>query len=301
MAGRKQLPDLMEAAFGRIRLNDDRARDKEEALSRFKLSEERPKAKVVQMPTDIQPDLSEIILEIMGEMRLNGMARAYREQLALPEASSLSFEQRLQDLLLSEDDMRAQRRLKTKLRKAGMKVEATLADIDYQHARGLDKSQVAALADCRWIKDRQNLVIVGPVGMGKTYLACAFVHQACLKGYQAVYRRLPDLLLEMAEARRSGAWAKAKEAYAKVALLAIDDWALKKLDDEQRLDLLEILEDRYASGSTLVTARVPEDRWPAVIGESSVGEAIIDRLAPNAHRINLSGSSMRREYSLLPK
>lgn len=282
MTGRKNLPNLMEEAFGPVRL-----------------SEAKPRPKVVRMPTEVNPGLAPQVLDRLRELRLGGMAEAYKEQMAKPGATSLSFEQRIKHLLDSEVKIRAQRRLKTRLNKAALRVQATVADIDYSIDRGLDPLVLDELAQCQWIKDNNNLIITGSVGMGKTFLACALAHQAAVLGHSVVYRRLADLLRELGEANAGGIWGKSKAFYAKMDLLVIDDWGLDRLTQDQRLDLLDILEDRYGESSTLVASCAPQKQWPEVIGDSTLAEAIIDRLIHNSHRLDLSGSSMRKEYSPL--
>lgn len=283
MSGRKNLPDLMEEAFGRIKIPEPRAR-----------------AKVVQMPTESNPALSGEVLEMLADMRLTGMVSAYREQMARADMTSLPFESRLKHLLESEARLRAQRRLNTRLRQAQLRMEATVEMIDYDYARGLDRRQISELASCRWIQERQNLIICGPVGMGKTFLACALAHQACASGYKAVYRRMADLLRELQEAREQGVWEEARAFLQKKDLLVIDDWGLDPIDQQQKVDLLDLLENRYGRRSTLVAAQTPEAQWSEVIGEGTLSQAIVDRLVHNAHHINLAGRSMRRDYPSPP-
>lgn len=217
------------------------------------------------------------------------MARALAEQMEMSDLGTLSFEERLGLMVDREMSQREDRRLQTMLRKAKLRVPACVEDIDFRHKRGLDKSLVMALAACEWIKGRQNLIITGPTGAGKTYLACALVHKACLGGHSAVYRRLPNLLREITMARADGSYPKKMAAYAKTNLIALDDWGLDRLTREQALDLLELLEDRHGLNSTLVAAQVPIDHWHEIIGDPTLADAVLDRLVHSAHKYRTEG------------
>ena len=227
------------------------------------------------------------------------MAKALAEQMEMRDLDALTFDERLGLMVDREISQREDRRLQTRLRKAKLRVRACVEDIDFRHRRGLDKSLVMALAGCEWIRGRQNLIITGPTGAGKTYLACALVHKACLEGYSAAYRRLPKLLRDIAMARADGNYHKKMAAYAKTNLIALDDWGLDRLTREQALDLLELLEDRHGLKSTLVAAQVPIDHWHEIIGDPTLADAILDRLVHSAHKIELKGESMRKKYSAL--
>ena len=243
--------------------------------------------------------LTNPIMEKLKTMKLTGMAKALEEQALMGDIQSLSFEERLGLMVDREMTEREDRRLATRLRQARLRVQASVEDLDFRHQRGLDKSLVMSLAACDWIKGRQNLIITGPTGAGKTYLACAMVHKACLMGHSALYRRLPNLLREIAIARADGSYPKKMAAYAKARLIALDDWGLDRLTREQGLDLLELLEDRHGLKSTLVAAQVPVEHWHEIIGDPTLADAILDRLVHSAHRIQLKGESMRKKYSTL--
>jgi len=227
------------------------------------------------------------------------MARELEEQLNNSEASSLSFEERLGLMVDREADERRNRRMTASLRKARLRVQACMEDIDYRHKRGLDKGLMMSLASCSYIPKHRNIIITGPTGAGKTYLACALIHKACLEGYSALYRRLPNLLAELAMARGDGRYPRIMAAYAKADLLAMDDWGITRLTKEQRLDLLELIEDRHALKSTIVAAQVPIDLWHDMIGDPTLADAILDRLVHSAYKMELKGESMRKKYESL--
>lgn len=238
-------------------------------------------------------------LDKLKAMRFTGMARALEEQMEMAEIDSLSFEERLGLLIDREMTDRENRRLTTRLRKAKLRQNAAIEDIDYGHPRGLDRALMAKLSSCQWISQHLNVLITGPTGCGKTYIACALAHKACREGYTAHYTRLPRLLQELHIAKGDGRYGKLLAGFAKTHLLILDDWGLAKLTDEQRHDLLEILEDRHGLRSTVVAAQLPVDNWHEIIGDPTLADAILDRLIHNAYKINLKGESMRKRKSKL--
>ena len=227
-------------------------------------------------------------------LRCTGMATALAEQLGSPQVEALSFEERLGLLVDRELTERNSRQLTNRLRRARLRHAACVEDIDFRQPRGLDKDLVLSLADGRWIRDHLNLLITGPAGVGKTWISCALTHSACRLGYSASYRRLPRLLTELAIARADGRYAKLLASIAKTSVLVIDDWGVSKLSAENRRDLLEIIEDRHGLRSTIVTSQLPVESWHAVIGDPTLGDAILDRLVHNAYQLNLRGESMRK-------
>jgi DNA replication protein DnaC len=235
------------------------------------------------------------MLDKLQTLRFFGMLSALEEQMKMPDIEKLSFDERFGLLIDREMVDRQNRRFKTRLRKAKLRQNACLEDIDFRHPRGLDKSVIMQLASGQWIKEANNLLIVGPTGVGKTYLTCALAHKACQLDYSALYFRLPRLLQQLDIAKGDGRYEKLLKSFAKTNLLIIDDWGLKKLVKEQNHDLLEIFEDRHRLQSTLITSQLPVDHWHEIIGNPTLADAILDRLIHNAYRINLKGESMRRK------
>ena len=211
----------------------------------------------------------------------------------------LGFEERLGLLVDREMTDRENRRLKTRLRKAKLRQNACVEDVDFRHPRKLDKTLFINLADGRWLKEHNNVLLIGPTGVGKTYLACALAQKACRQGYSALYFRLPRLLHELSIAKADGRYDKLLTGIGRIDLLVLDDWGLYKFVKEQRYDLLEILEDRHGRRSTLVTSQLPVKHWHEIIADPTLADAILDRLIHNAYKLVLSGESMRKKQSKL--
>jgi DNA replication protein DnaC len=238
-------------------------------------------------------------LEKLQTLRLAGMYKALTEQMNMPESETLSFEERLGLLADREMTERQDRRLKTRLRQARLKHHACVEDLDYRAPRGLDKALMLQLATCRWVREGLNLIINGPTGVGKTWIACALAQKACREGYTALYLRLPRLFEDLGLAHGDGRFTKLMAGFAKTDLIILDDWGLAKFTAEQRRDMLELLDDRRGSRSTVVTSQVPVEHWHEVIGDPTLGDAILDRIVHSAYRINLKGESMRKRRAKL--
>lgn len=233
-------------------------------------------------------------LDKLKTLKLQGMIEGLQDQARQSAIESMSFEERLGLLVDREITHRLDRRLKNRLSQAKLKQNACLEDINYQANRGLDKALLQSLQDCKWIKNHLNILITGPTGVGKSWIACALAQTACREGYTAVYQRIPRLFQELPLARGDGSYSKLLNRLGKADVLLLDDWGLSKLSAEQRRDLLEILEDRHGSRSTIVTSQLPLDQWHSSIGDSTLADAIMDRLVHNAYKIKLEGESLRK-------
>ena len=233
-------------------------------------------------------------------LRLGGMADALQRQQEHPGTyEGLGFEERLALLVDQEDADRNNKRLARLLRAARFKLAATLEDIDYEQPRGITKSKLATLVTCDWLRRKQNLLLTGPCGTGKSWLSCAFGHGACMRGYSVRYFRTSRLLEAMTIAHGDGSYAKQLRQLARVDLLILDDWGLEPLTQSHRNDLLEIMDDRHNQSSTIVTSQLPVSKWHDSIGDATLADAILDRLTHNAHRIELKGESMRKTKAKL--
>jgi DNA replication protein DnaC len=236
------------------------------------------------------------------DMKMRGFGTALQEQLdAEDQYDELSFEERLGLLVDREWTDRENRRLTRRLQQAKLRELASIEDLDYRHPRGLNRKLMQRLATCRWIDKSQNVIVVGPTGIGKTFILCALAHKACREGHTAMYRRVPRLLQELITARADGTLTRFLARIARTHLLVLDDWGMAKLSDQERRDLLEVMEDRTGCRSTMVGSQLPVKDWHEVIGEPTVADAILDRLVHSAHRVNLKGGSMRKKMSSLTK
>ncbi|QQS45138.1 MAG: ATP-binding protein [Acidobacteriota bacterium] len=233
-------------------------------------------------------------LQSLRALKLSGMADAFARQLEHPQTQRLSFEERFALLVDSEQTHRQNRRLQRLLNSARFKQKASVEEIDYQAMRGLNRSQVLSLVNCDWIRTRQNLHITGPTGTGKSWLACAFGQAACRQGLSVRYERSGRLLDELRIARADGSYKKTLRLLARLDLLILDDFGLKPLSQNERHDLLEIIEDRHEVHSTIITSQLPIGAWHSYLGEPTVADALLDRLLANAHRLELKGDSMRK-------
>ncbi len=243
--------------------------------------------------------LTEETLTKLSQMRMHGFATALAQQLDDEQYAELTFAERVGLLVDREWTEREGRRLTRRLQQAKLREPACVEDLDYRHTRGLDRALMQRLATCEWITKHQNLIIEGPTGVGKTFIACALAQKACRDGHTALYRRVPRLLHELLIARADGSYQRLLIRIAKTDLLVLDDWGLAPLADQERRDLLEVFEDRWGNRSTIVASQLPLSAWHKIIGEPTVADAIVDRLVHNAHRLTLKGESMRKTRSPL--
>lgn len=244
--------------------------------------------------------LTQNTLETLRHLKLRGMAQALEEQRETPDTQALSFEERFALLVDRERLSRDNGRYRGLLRDARLKVaQACIEDVHYKAGRGLERSQIAALADGAWIERGQNLLMTGPTGSGKTWIACALAHQACRQGRPAKYWRVPRLFQELRTAHGDGSYLKLLKRLAKTPVLVLDDWGLIGLSTQDRADLLEILDDRLNARSTVICSQLPVDTWHAYLGEPTLADAILDRIVHHSHRIELEtqGESLRETLS----
>jgi DNA replication protein DnaC len=234
-------------------------------------------------------------LDQLRQLKLTGMACAFAELRDNPEADELNHGQWLALLLDREETERNDRRLTYRLRNARLRHgEASIEDVDYRTPRRLDKSLFQQLARGKWISQKQNLIIGGPTGIGKSWLACALGQKACRDDFSVLYKRIPRMFAELDMGRADGRYPRLFRALIKPNLLILDDWGLDRLNADQRRDLMEIVEDRYQNASILITSQLPVSKWHEIIGDPTFADAILDRIIHNAHRIDLDGQSMRK-------
>lgn len=238
-------------------------------------------------------------LNKLQQMKLTGMVAGFSEQTMSTNALHLSFEERFGMLVDQELTFRENNRLKRLLKTAKLRESACVEDIDFRSGCSLDRSEMASLALCNWIKQGLNLVLTGPAGAGKTWLACAFGNQACRKGLSVVFQRLPLLLEDLALSHADGSFHKRLMQLAKVDLLILDDFRIAAMHASSRNDLLEVIDQRSGRRSTLMTSQLPMEHWHEYLsgGNSTVADAILDRLLSGSQRINLQGESMRKQRS----
>ena len=239
-------------------------------------------------------------IETLRRLRLTGMAKALEAQQTMPEVAALPFEDRLALLVDREDAERRNAALASRLRTARLRQAACLEDLDLRTPRGLDRSLIRSLADGQWLQNKINILIIGPAGVGKSWIACALGNQAARDGHSVLYQRLSRLLDDLAIARVGGSYGRLLTRLSRVRLLILDDWAMAKLTAEQRRDLMEVIDDRHQRASTIVATQLPVDRWHDMIADPTYADAILDRIVHNAYRIDLKGESMRKRNSRKP-
>ena len=237
--------------------------------------------------------MEEKIIEKLETLKMKGMLKAFDEQCALPASSNLKFEERFIFLLDREILYKEGRRLQSRLNRGKLRENACIEELHFSSARHIDKGQILSLAKCNWVRHHHNIIITGKTGVGKTYMGCALADKACREGHTILYTRTTRLLEKLFVARSDNSYQKELEKISKIEVLLLDDFGLEKLNDIQRHDLLEVIEDRYDLRSTIVMTQLPINNWHEVIGDKTIGDAILDRLVHNAHKIKLSGPSVR--------
>lgn len=246
--------------------------------------------------------LTQPTLEKLIAMRLRGMAEAFREQQESADAQQLSFEERFGLLIDRQWSWRQNRALERRLRNGRLQGPACIEDIDFRTPRGLDRQLVRSLTqESSWVREHQHLFLLGPTGIGKTWLARAFGQKACRDGYTALYLKAAELFRNLATARADGSHSKLLYQLGRVDLLIVDDWAMAPMTDAERRDFLEICDTRYQVHSTLLTSQLPVTSWHAQIGDPTIADSTLDRLVHNAHRIELKGESMRKKRGRKPR
>jgi len=233
-------------------------------------------------------------IERLRALGLSAMADAFIELQNVPDAAALTREDWLGLLVDREATSRENKRLARRLREARLRQSAVVEDVDFRAHRGLDRALFLKLATCQWIQDHHHLCVIGPTGIGKSWLACALGHKGCREGFSVLYKRASRLFTDLAQARGEGRLPRLMTTLERTRLLIIDDWGPEPLNAEQRRDLLEIVDDRYDRGSLLITSQVPVNRWHEVIGDPTLADAILDRIIHRAHRIELKAPSLRR-------
>jgi len=244
--------------------------------------------------------LTQPLLDKLTQLRLSAFRAALEEQLHNPQYADLPFEDRLGLLVDRECTHRDNNRLKRRLKAARLSLPATIENLDLSPSRGLDRRLVLQLAQGEWIRQHLNILVLGPTGVGKTFLACALAHAACRHNFNVRYQRTSRLLHQTSLSHADGSYPKLLDAFARVQLLVVDDWLRDPLTRLQSQDLLEILDDRYGRSSTLVATQVPVAEWHARFPDPTIGDAILDRLVHNAYRLALKGESRRKIDSPLP-
>ena len=244
--------------------------------------------------------LTQPLLDKLTQLRLPAIRSGLEEQLQNPQYAELSFEDRLGLLVDLECTRRADNSLRRRIKTARFTLPATIEDLDLSPARGLERSLILELAQGEWIRRHLNILVLGPTGAGKSYMACALGHAACRQGFSVRYQRTSRLLHEIMLSHADGSYPKLLTKLARVQLLIFDDWLRDPLTPSQARDLLEILDDRYGRSSTLVATQIPVEDWHAQFPDPTLGDAILDRLVHNAYRLELKGESMRKTRSLLP-
>lgn len=245
--------------------------------------------------------LTQPTIEKLQSMKLTAMARAFADQMQSPDMAQLSFEERFGLLVDYQMTDLENRRMQNRLKNAKLRLSASLEDLDFKQGRGLDRSTVMSLALNQWVTSHHNILVTGPTGAGKSYLACALAQKACRDGYTTLYQRVQRLLQEIAVARLDGRYARLIAPIIKCEVLILDDLLISPLTREEQREILEIVEERYDRKATIVTSQLPVKTWHDAMQDPTLADAILDRLVHNAYKLELKGESMRRKRSMLDR
>jgi DNA replication protein DnaC len=243
--------------------------------------------------------LTQPTIEKLNSMKLTAMAKAFADQMQCPDITQLTFEERFGLIVDHQMTDLENRRMQNRLKKAKLRLPASLEDLDFKQGRGLDRSTVMSLALNQWVTSHHNILVTGPTGAGKSYLACALAQKACRDGYATLYQRVPRLLQEIAVSRLDGRYAKLIAPITKCEVLILDDLLISPLTREEQRELLEIVEERYDRKATIVTSQLPVKAWHDAMQDPTLADAILDRLVHNSYKLELKGESMRRKRSML--
>lgn len=239
--------------------------------------------------------LNQPTIEKLQAMKLHGMADGFRQQLETADMSQFSFEERFAMLVDQQWLWKENRALARRLSVAKLKQRGVIEDIDYQHPRGLDRKLIRSLASSEWVRQKQNIVLLGPTGIGKSWLGCALAHRACRDGFSVLHKRSSELFRDLAIAHADGSFGRLLLKLSRVDVLLLDDFAMAPLKDSERRDFLEICDDRYQRRSMILTSQMPVAHWHEQIGDATIADSILDRIVHNAHRVELKGESIRKK------
>jgi DNA replication protein DnaC len=245
--------------------------------------------------------LNQPTLDKLNTMKLFGMASAFRSQLETTESGNLNFEERFAMLVDQQWLWKENRALDRRLRAARLKERGLMEDINYQHPRGLDRKLIRTLANSEWVKQHQNLLLIGPTGIGKSWLACALAQKACRDGYTILHKRSAELFREFSVAHADGSFGRLLMRLSRIDILLLDDFAMAPLKDAERRDFLELCDERYQRRSTILTSQMPVAHWHEQIGDPTLADSILDRLVHNAYRLELDRESLRKPEHQKPE
>lgn len=243
--------------------------------------------------------LTQPTIEKLNSMKLTAMAKAFADQMQCPDMTQLTFEERFGLIVDYQMTDLENRRMQNRLKNAKLRLAASIEDLDFRQGRGMDRSTIMSLAGNQWVKSRHNVLITGPTGAGKSYLACALAQKACRDGHSVLYQRIPRLLQDIAVSRHDGRYSKIITPIVKCEVLILDDFLISPMTREEQRELLEIVEDRYDRKACVITSQLPVKAWHDGMQDPTLADAILDRLVHNAYKLELKGESMRRKRTIL--